>query len=96
MTYFLCVCVGEQALKQGLREVFAVYVKFATEFEEQRKQLLEEVKQAIASLNEQHVTEIQGELVSRDVEFSTINMTFSFRVNDSQWPSDFKINRSGK
>ncbi|XP_051264617.1 kinesin-like protein KIF25 [Dicentrarchus labrax] len=40
-----------QAVKQDLSEVFAVYLSFATELEEQSKQLLEKVGQASCSLN---------------------------------------------
>ncbi|KAG8011311.1 Kinesin-like protein KIF25, partial [Nibea albiflora] len=40
-----------QAVKQDLSEVFAVYLSFATELEEQSKQLLEKVEQAGRCLN---------------------------------------------
>lgn len=39
-----------QAVKQTLSEVFAVYLSFATELEEQSKQLLEKLEQARGSL----------------------------------------------
>lgn len=39
-----------QAIKQTLSEVFAVYLSFATELEEQSKQLLEKLEQARGSL----------------------------------------------
>lgn len=35
-----------QALKQDLSEVFAVYLSFATELEDQREQLLKKVEEA--------------------------------------------------
>lgn len=35
-----------QAVKQDLSEVFAVYLSFATELEEQSKQLLEKLEEA--------------------------------------------------
>lgn len=38
-------------MKHDLSELFAVYVSFATELEEQSKQLLEKVEQANSSLN---------------------------------------------
>lgn len=40
-----------QAVKHDASELFAVYVSFATELEEQSKQLLEKVEQANSSLN---------------------------------------------
>lgn len=40
-----------QAVKQNLSEVFAVYLSFATELEEQSKQLLEKLEQARGSLH---------------------------------------------
>lgn len=40
-----------QAVKQTLSEVFAVYLSFATELEEQSKQLLEKLEQARGSLH---------------------------------------------
>ncbi|XP_033932510.1 kinesin-like protein KIF25 [Pseudochaenichthys georgianus] len=39
-----------QAVKQDLSELFAVYLSFSTELEEQRKQLLDKVQQASCSL----------------------------------------------
>lgn len=53
-----------QALKLDLSEVFAVYVSFATELEEQSKQLLEKVEQVSASLNDQHGDEVQSKYLS--------------------------------
>ncbi|KAM9339655.1 kinesin-like protein KIF25 [Symphorus nematophorus] len=49
-----------QAVKQDLSEVFAVYLSFATELEEQSKQLLEKVQQASCSLNGHHGYEVQN------------------------------------
>ncbi|KAI3363723.1 hypothetical protein L3Q82_001343 [Scortum barcoo] len=49
-----------QAVKQDLSEVFAVYFTFATELEEQSKQLLEKVEQASCSLNGHHGEEVQN------------------------------------
>ncbi|XP_018550041.1 kinesin-like protein KIF25 [Lates calcarifer] len=49
-----------QAVKQDLSEVFAVYVSFATELEEQSKKLLEKVEQASSSLNGHHGDEVQN------------------------------------
>ncbi|XP_044025713.1 kinesin-like protein KIF25 isoform X2 [Siniperca chuatsi] len=49
-----------QAVKQDLSEVFAVYLSFATELEEQSKQLLEKVEQASCSLNGHHGDEVQN------------------------------------
>lgn len=40
-----------QAVKQTLSEVFAVYLSFATELEEQSKRLLEKLEQARGSLH---------------------------------------------
>ncbi|XP_038583196.1 kinesin-like protein KIF25 [Micropterus salmoides] len=62
-----------QAVKQGLSEVFAVYLTFATELEEQSKQLLEKVEQASCSLNGHRGDEIQNlqtrvEVLERSVE----------------------------
>ncbi|XP_039982090.1 kinesin-like protein KIF25 isoform X2 [Xiphias gladius] len=51
---------GVQALRQDLSEVFAVYMSFATELEEQSKQLLEKVAQAKSSLNGHHGDEVQN------------------------------------
>ncbi|XP_049445362.1 kinesin-like protein KIF25 [Epinephelus fuscoguttatus] len=49
-----------QAVKQDLSELFAVYLSFSTELEEQSKQLLEKVAQASSSLNGHHGDEIQN------------------------------------
>ncbi|XP_029352769.1 kinesin-like protein KIF25 [Echeneis naucrates] len=49
-----------QAMKQNLSEVFAVYVCFATELEEQSKQLLEKVKRASSSLSSHSGEELQN------------------------------------
>ncbi|XP_070782499.1 kinesin-like protein KIF25 [Enoplosus armatus] len=49
-----------QAVKQDLSEVFAVYLSFATELEEQSKQLLEKVEQASCSLNGRRGDEVQN------------------------------------
>lgn len=38
--------VSAQAVKQDLSEVFAVYLSFATELEDQSKQLLEKLEEA--------------------------------------------------
>ncbi|KAM7367882.1 hypothetical protein PAMP_014150 [Pampus punctatissimus] len=51
---------GVQAVKQDLSEVFAVYVSFATELEEQSKQLLEKVGQAGSTLNGHCADEVQN------------------------------------
>uniref|UniRef100_A0A3B5A5G0 Kinesin family member 25 n=1 Tax=Stegastes partitus TaxID=144197 RepID=A0A3B5A5G0_9TELE len=48
-----------QAVKQDLSELFAVYVSFATELEEQSKQLLEKVEQASSGLNGHRGDEFQ-------------------------------------
>ncbi|XP_041815310.1 kinesin-like protein KIF25 [Chelmon rostratus] len=48
-----------QAVKQDLSEVFAVYLSFATELEEQSKQLLEKVERASCSLNGHRADEVQ-------------------------------------
>ncbi|XP_072218695.1 kinesin-like protein KIF25 [Leuresthes tenuis] len=48
-----------QAVKQDLSEVFAAYVSFASEFEEQSKLLLEKVEQATSCLNGRHGDELQ-------------------------------------
>lgn len=47
----LCAAARPQAVKQTLSEVFAVYLGFATELEEQSKQLLEKLEQARGSLH---------------------------------------------
>ncbi|CAG5928029.1 unnamed protein product [Menidia menidia] len=49
-----------QAVKQDLREVFAVCVSFASELKEQSKLLLEKVEQATSSLNGHQGNELQG------------------------------------
>ncbi|KAM6915134.1 kinesin-like protein KIF25 [Xenentodon cancila] len=41
-----------QAMKQELSEAFAVYVNFASELEDESKQLLEKVEQACSHLND--------------------------------------------
>ncbi|XP_025754666.1 kinesin-like protein KIF25 isoform X3 [Oreochromis niloticus] len=51
---------GVQAVKHDLSELFAVYVSFATELEEQSKQLLEKVEQANSSLNGHSEDEFQN------------------------------------
>lgn len=74
----LCVCVfcgvlvsplhsatPLQAVKQTLSEVFAVYLSFATELEEQSKQLLEKLEQARGSL---HGGDAESESVSQSSE----------------------------
>ncbi|KAG7509475.1 kinesin KIF25 [Solea senegalensis] len=48
-----------QVLKQDLSEVFAVYVSFSTELEEQSKQLLEKVERASTFLNGHHGDNVQ-------------------------------------
>ncbi|KAM9703591.1 kinesin-like protein KIF25 isoform 2-T2 [Menidia menidia] len=48
-----------QAVKQDLREVFAVCVSFASELKEQSKLLLEKVEQATSSLNGHQGNELQ-------------------------------------
>ncbi|XP_069552604.1 kinesin-like protein KIF25 [Brachyistius frenatus] len=50
---------GVQAVKQDLSEVFAVYVSFATELEEQSKKLLEKVEQTRSCLNGHRGDEFQ-------------------------------------
>lgn len=54
-----------QAVKQTLSEVFAVYLSFATELEEQSKQLLEKLEQARGSL---HGGDAESESVSQSSE----------------------------
>lgn len=54
-----------QAVKQDLSEVFAVYLSFATELEEQSKQLLEKVEQAGRSLNGHRGDEVESEYPER-------------------------------
>ena len=53
-----------QAVKQDLSEIFAVYLSFATELEEQRKQLLKKVEQASCSPNGHCADEVQSEYLS--------------------------------
>lgn len=53
-----------QAVKQDLSEVFAIYVSFATELEEQSKQLLEKVEQASSGLNGHRRDELQSECLN--------------------------------
>ncbi|KAM4522245.1 kinesin-like protein KIF25 [Odontesthes bonariensis] len=48
-----------QALKQDLSEMFAAYVSFASEFEEQSKLLREKVEQATSCLNGRHGDELE-------------------------------------
>nr|XP_019953321.1 PREDICTED: kinesin-like protein KIF25 isoform X1 [Paralichthys olivaceus] len=50
---------GVQEVKQDLSEVFAVYVSFATELEEQSKQLLEKVEQVGSSQKGHRGDEVQ-------------------------------------
>lgn len=50
-------------MKQDLSEVFAVYLSFSTELEEQNKQLLEKVEQATGSLNGHRGDEVQSKYV---------------------------------
>lgn len=47
-----------QAVKQDLSEVFAVYLSFATELEDQSKKLLEKLEEA-SSLHGRHGDETQ-------------------------------------
>ncbi|KAM4529544.1 kinesin-like protein KIF25 [Fundulus diaphanus] len=49
-----------QAVKQALSEVFAVYVSFASELEEQSKQLLQKVKKANSCLNDPNGEELHN------------------------------------
>ncbi|XP_026174782.1 kinesin-like protein KIF25 [Mastacembelus armatus] len=49
-----------QAVKHDLSEVFAVYVRFASELEEQRKELLEKVEKASSSINGHDGDEVQN------------------------------------
>lgn len=58
-------------MKQDLSEVFAVYVSFATELEEQSKKLLEKVEQASSSLNGHHGDEVQSKYLSEQSHGST-------------------------
>lgn len=51
-------------MKQDLSEVFAVYLSFATELEEQSKQLREKVGQASCSLNGHGGVEVQSKYLS--------------------------------
>lgn len=51
-------------MKQDLSEFFAVYLSFATELEEQSKQLLKKVEQASCSLNGHRADEVQSEYLS--------------------------------
>ncbi|XP_067428727.1 kinesin-like protein KIF25 isoform X1 [Thunnus thynnus] len=51
---------GVQVVKQDLSELFAVYVSFASELEEQSKQLLEKVGQASSTLNGHSADEVQN------------------------------------
>ena len=44
--------------------MFAAYVSFASEFEEQSKLLLEKVEQATSCLNGRHGDELQGECLN--------------------------------
>lgn len=53
-----------QAVKQDLSELFAVYLSFATELEEQSKQLLEKLEQASCSLHSHYGGEIQSKYQS--------------------------------
>ncbi|KAM4713126.1 LOW QUALITY PROTEIN: uncharacterized protein kif25 [Anableps anableps] len=48
-----------QTVKQVLSEVLAVYVSFASELEEQSKQLLQKIKQTKTSLNDPNGKELQ-------------------------------------
>jgi hypothetical protein len=48
-------------LKQDLREVFAVYVNFATELENQSRLLLEQVGQASFALQGHHGNDVHSE-----------------------------------
>ncbi|XP_062267802.1 kinesin-like protein KIF25 [Platichthys flesus] len=50
---------GVQEVKQDLSEVFGVYVSFASELEEQSKQLLEKVEQASSSMKDHSGDEVQ-------------------------------------
>lgn len=47
-------------MKQDLSEVFAVYLSFATELEEQIKQLLEKLEQATCSLRSHYGGKVQS------------------------------------
>lgn len=70
----VCVCVW-QALKQDLSEVFAVYNNFATELEEQSRQLLEKVQQVSCGLNGHSGHQFQSEYVDEcGVEFSYVHV----------------------
>ena len=51
-------------MRKDLSEVSAVYMSFATELEEQSKQLLEKVKQASSSLNGHHGDDVQSKYLS--------------------------------
>lgn len=50
-----------QAVKQDLSEVFAVYLSFATELEDESKQLLEKLEEA-RSLHGRYGDEVQSKL----------------------------------
>lgn len=64
----MCVClILWQAVKQDLSEVFAVYVSFATELEEQSKQLLEKVGQASLTRNGHPADEVQGKNLNMNI-----------------------------
>lgn len=69
-------------MKQGLSEVFAVYLTFATELEEQSKQLLEKVEQASCSLNGHRGDEIQSKYL--ECVAPGVNRDVAFRLHSSE------------
>lgn len=67
-----------QAVKQDLSEVFAVYLSFATELEEQSRQLLEKLEQASCSLHSQYGGEVQSKYlkcVAPEVNIDVASLT---------------------
>ena len=77
------VCLWQE-VKQDLSEVFGVYVSFASELEEQSKQLLEKVEQASSSVKGHRGDEVQGKYLSgwsHECSVYDIIRNFGFRGN---------------
>uniref|UniRef100_A0A3P8X505 Kinesin family member 25 n=1 Tax=Cynoglossus semilaevis TaxID=244447 RepID=A0A3P8X505_CYNSE len=73
--------LSEVQLKQGLREVFAVYVKFATEFEEQRKQLLKTRITALEHSLQEETEKCRAERQRRKEIHNTLELRGNIRVH---------------
>lgn len=75
-----------QAVKQDLSEVFAVYLTFAAELEEQSKQLLEKLERAACSLQSHYGGEVQSEYLRMSLLKEWLTHSCKINLNASpQW-----------